>query len=660
VGGALGVVAVDVGGTFTDVIYVDSSGSMRLSKVPTTPRRPEEGVISGVRSVSPSGAFEVLHATTIATNALLGQVGLELPRTALLTTRGFRDVIEIGRQARPRLYDLFFTKPRPLVPRELRFEVDERTLSDGTVIREVSEAELDEVASRMESMGVEAVAISFINSYANPSNEARARDLLSRRFEYVTASHEVAMEPREYERTSTAVVNAALRPIVSRYLSSLRSSLSSMGASSLSVMSSAGGLVDVEEAALRPVQLIESGPAAGAIAASWLARELMVDSAIGFDMGGTTAKASSIVNGEVQVTSEYEVGGEVHHGRVVKGSGYPVRFPFVDLAEVSAGGGTIIWRDEAGALRVGPLSAGADPGPASYGRGGSQPTITDANLVLGRLGTSLAGGAVELRPELAVQALSRLGDPEGVAQEALELAIVEMARAVRLVTVERGLDPSGMTLIAFGGAGPQVAAELAEEIGVSRVLVPPDPGLFSALGLLVADSKYEARLPFPRDLGAAFESLEASLARRLGRVDYFVRLLDVRYSGQGWELTIRAPADLSPSSVKEEFDRAHEAAYGFTLDRPVEVVAARVFAVILRPKPRLRGPPREGEPRPMAQRRAWIGGGWDEVPIYRRESLPQGFRLRGPAVVEEYSSTTAVPRGWTLEVGPTGVLELRR
>lgn len=654
------VVAVDVGGTFTDVIYVDSSGSVRLSKVPTTPRRPEDGVVSGVRSVSPSGTFEVLHATTIATNALLGQVRLELPRTALLTTRGFRDVIEIGRQARPRLYDLLFTKPRPLVPRELRFEVDERTLSDGTVVKEVSEPELDEVASRMESMGVEAVAISFINSYANPSNEARARDLLSRRFAYVTASHEVAMEPREYERTSTAVINAALRPIVSRYLSSLRSSLGSMGASSLSVMSSAGGLVDVEEAALRPVQLIESGPAAGAIAASWLARELKVGSAIGFDMGGTTAKASSIVGGEVQVTTEYEVGGEAHHGRVVKGSGYPVRFPFVDLAEVSAGGGTIIWRDEAGALRVGPLSAGADPGPASYGRGGSQPTITDANLVLGRLGTSLAGGAVELRPELAAQALSRLGDPEGVAQEALELATVEMARAVRLVTVERGLDPSGMTLIAFGGAGPQVAAELADEMGVSRVLVPPDPGLFSALGLLVADSKYEARLPFPRDLEAAFEGLEASLARRLGRVDHFIRLLDVRYSGQGWELTIRAPADLSPASVREEFDRAHEAAYGFTLDRPIEVVAARVFAVISRPKPRLRGPPREGEPRPVAQRRAWIGGSWDEVPIYRRESLPQGFRLRGPAVVEEYSSTTAVPRGWTLEVGPMGVLELRR
>jgi N-methylhydantoinase A/acetone carboxylase, beta subunit len=478
----LRVVAVDVGGTFTDVVYLDESGRLRLSKVPTTPREPERGVIDGLKAVSPEAPFEVLHATTIATNSLLGQVGLELPRTALVTTRGFRDVIEIGRQNRPQLYNLFFSRPRQLVPRELRYEVSERTLADGTVERPVDEGELERVAEDMVGRGVVTAAISFLNSYRNPSNELRAKEVLSRRLRYVTASSEVAPEPREYERTSTAVVNAVLRPIVSRYLEGLWGSLSGLGASSLSVMSSAGGLVDVEEASLRPVQLIESGPAAGAIAAAALSRELGVNMAIGFDMGGTTAKASSIVNGDVEVTTEYEVGGEVHHGRVVRGSGYPVKFPFVDLAEVSAGGGTIIWRDEAGALRVGPLSAGADPGPASYGMGGDRATLTDANLALGRLPTELAGGLIRLRPELALKALSRLGDPEAVASQAIELANLEMARAIRLVTVERGLDPSEFSIIAFGGAGPQHAAELAEDVGSRRVIVPPEPGLFSALG----------------------------------------------------------------------------------------------------------------------------------------------------------------------------------
>ncbi|MCG2873567.1 MAG: hydantoinase/oxoprolinase family protein [Acidilobus sp.] len=654
------VAAVDVGGTFTDVVYLDESGRLRLSKVPTTPREPERGVIDGLKAVSPEAPFEVLHATTIATNSLLGQVGLELPRTALVTTRGFRDVIEIGRQNRPQLYNLFFSRPRQLVPRELRYEVSERTLADGTVERPVDEGELERVAEDMVRRGVVSAAISFLNSYRNPSNELRAKEVLSRRLRYVTASSEVAPEPREYERTSTAVVNAVLRPIVSRYLEGLWGSLSGLGASSLSVMSSAGGLVDVEEASLRPVQLIESGPAAGAIAAAALSRELGVNMAIGFDMGGTTAKASSIVNGDVEVTTEYEVGGEVHHGRVVRGSGYPVKFPFVDLAEVSAGGGTIIWRDEAGALRVGPLSAGADPGPASYGMGGDRATLTDANLALGRLPTELAGGLIRLRPELALKALSRLGDPEAVASQAVELANLEMARAIRLVTVERGLDPSEFSIIAFGGAGPQHAAELAEEVGSRRVIVPPEPGLFSALGLLMADLKYEARRPFPGDLEGAFAELEGDLMKRLGRVDYFIRLLDVRYQGQGWELTIRAPQDLSPGSVREAFERAHREAYGFTLNRPVEVVAARVFAVIRRARVSLGEAKEGGEARPIAYRRAYISGSWDEVPVYRREELPKGFRVEGPAIVEEYSSTIVVPRGWRGEVGPMRTFVMTR
>ena len=653
-------VAVDVGGTFTDVVYVDEAGSVRVAKVLSTPRRPEEGVMRAVSAVSPGPGYEVLHATTVATNAMLGQVGLELPKTALLTTRGFRDVIEIGRQSRPRLYDLSFRRPRPLVPRGLRYEVDERTLSDGTVLRRLNEDDVVRLAEDMASKGVESVAVSFINAHVNPENEARAAQALRKYFRFVTAGHEVVREPREYERTSTAVVNAVLTPIVTRYLEVLWPSLKSFGASSLYDMSSAGGLVDVVEAAARPVQLIESGPAAGAIAAAWLSRELGLDGVIGFDMGGTTAKASSTARGEVEVTTEFEVGGEVQHGRVVKGSGYPVRFPFVDLAEVSAGGGTIIWRDQAGALRVGPLSAGSDPGPASYGRGGTSPTLTDAAVLLGWLGGVLAGGEVRLRPELATKALTSLGEPVEVAVEAVELASLEMARAVRLVTVERGLDPTGMAIIAFGGAGPQYAPFIAEEIGCGLIVVPPDPGLFSAYGLLVSDSKFEASAPASGDLENVFRSLEASLARRLGRVDYFVRELEARYSGQGWELVIRAPPDLSPSSIKEAFDRAHMSAYGFTLDRPVEVVTARVFAIASRRKPALRGPPTHGEVRPKGVRGALIGNSWDEVPVYDRGSLPAGAVIDGPAIVEEFSSTTIVPRGWRLRVDHRGPLLITR
>jgi N-methylhydantoinase A/acetone carboxylase, beta subunit len=294
---------------------------------------------------------EVLHATTIGTNALLGQVGLELPRIALFTTKGFRDVIEIGRQNRPRLYDLFFEKPKPLVPRELRFEVDERVLADGTVAKRVDVNEVESYAIKAKSVGVVSVAVTFLHSYANPSNEEIAGEVLRRHFRYISLSSRVAPEPREYERASTTVVNAALMPIVSDYVARFSEGLRELGIARFYIMSSAGGLVDAEEAVERPVQLIESGPAAGAIAAAEFSRVINVSNVIGFDMGGTTAKASSIVNHEPEVTTEYEVGGEVHHGRIIKGSGYPVRFPFIDLAEVSAGGGTIIWRDEANALK---------------------------------------------------------------------------------------------------------------------------------------------------------------------------------------------------------------------------------------------------------------------------------------------------------------------
>ncbi|WP_238027412.1 hydantoinase/oxoprolinase family protein [Metallosphaera javensis (ex Hofmann et al. 2022)] len=622
-------VAIDVGGTFTDFVTL-RDGEIVTVKTLTNPTRPAQ-VIRDVLSSMECAPSEVVHATTLATNALLGQEKLDLPRTALLTTKGFRDVVEIGRQNRPRLYDLYFQKPRQLVPRELRIEVDERVDAQGNVLRKVREEEIEAISERLRKEGVKSVAVSYLHSYLNPDNEERTGRVLSRHFRYVSLSSRVSPEPREYERTSTTLVNAVLMPFISSYLEELRF------IPNLYIMSSSGGLVDVEEATSRPVQLVESGPASGVVASA----SLFPGQVISFDMGGTTAKAGVVLDGRFEITTEYEVGGEVHHGRVVKGSGYPIRFPFVDLAEVSAGGGTVIWRDEAGALRVGPVSAGADPGPMCYGRGGEKPTITDANLVLGRVGEFLAGG-LKLNRELAMRGLSFLGDPHEVSKEALELVNLEMARAIRLVTVERGLDPSGFTLVAFGGAGPQHALYLAEELGIRTVKVPPYPGLFSAMGLLLADWRFEARKSYPQDLEAEFAQLERSLAERLrGKVDLFLRYADVRYQGQGWELTV--PVSDS-SEIRRIFDEKHLSTYGFVLDREIEIVTIRVFAVRRRP---LSLSIRFGQgDAPTGRRRVFLDEEWAEVNVYTREKLRRGFKVKGPAIIEEFSSTTVVRDGW--------------
>ena len=652
------IIAVDIGGTFTDFVLLRDDGSVYSFKVLSAPRNPETAVLDGLRRIR-EPVSEVLHATTIGTNALLGQVGLELPKVALFTTGGFRDIIEIGRQNRPRLYDLLFNKPKPLVPRELRFEVNERVLADGSVLKAVDPREVEEYAVKARSMGVISVAVSYLHSYVNPVNEEATGNVLRRYFKYISLSSRIAPEPREYERTSTTVVNATLMPIVSEYIVRFSEGLKELGIGKFYIMSSAGGLIDADEAMEKPVQLIESGPAAGAVAAAEFSRLINVDKVIGFDMGGTTAKASAILNHEPEVTSEYEVGGEVHHGRLIKGSGYPVRFPFIDLVEVSSGGGTIIWRDEAGALRVGPISAGADPGPICYGRGGVDPTLTDANVALGRIGEYLLGGEMRLNRDAAVKGLSRLGDPVNVALEAIRLATIEMARAVRLVTVERGLNPGDFALMAFGGAGPQFAPYIAEELNVNTVIIPPEPGAFSALGLLMADEKFEARASFPRDLEEGFSGLEGELMRRLGGVDYFLRYADVRYVGQGWELTIPVNRPANLSEVEEVFNDRHYATYGFKLSKPIEVVTIRVFAVVRRVKPRFKAPRVQGEAKPRSFRRVFFNE-WVEAPVYWRDDIPMGQVIKGPAIIEEYGSTTVVPPGWGLMVRDHGELMLSK
>lgn len=656
------VVCIDVGGTFTDFVVVGADGVVLAFKMLTDVGEPDKTVIAGLRRICEDLTVgEVLHATTIATNVLLGQERLKPPKVALLTTKGFKDVVEIGRQNRPRLYDLDFKKPRPLVPRSLRFEVDERTSPDGSVVKVVDPREVEEVLRRLEEEGVESVAIVFLHSYANPANERKAKEVVERGVGFVSASSEVAPEPREYERTTTTIINSILAPIVSRYLDGIESRLSDICGTRprLGVMASSGGLITLREAKRRPVQLIESGPAAGVIAAAELAKQIGLGDVISFDMGGTTAKVGTVVNYSPTIVTEYEVGGEVHYGRIVKGSGYPVLFPFIDLVEVSAGGGTIIWVDEGGALRVGPMSAGSNPGPVCYGRGGSRPTITDSNLVLGRIGDKLLGGEMVLDKELAVKYLSRIGDPVQTARASIDIINLRMARAIRLATIERGYDPGGFTLVAFGGAGPQHATGLAEEMGIKRIVVPWEPGEFSSLGLAMTDVKFEARRSGVRvgELEEEFLRLEAELVKELGGGYYFLRYADVRYEGQGWDLIVEAGRPTSREEVERRFREKHERVYGFKLERRIEVTSIRVFAIRPRVKPRPTKVRAAGRPKVKEYRRVFLKE-WVEAPVYDRLDLPPGFKSEGPLVVEEYGSTTVVPDAWSLRVDETGVLVL--
>lgn len=694
-------IAVDVGGTFTDVVGVDEGSDevIRL-KVLTTPRDPSEGVIAGIskaiealRRVRGEGdgvrVDVVVHATTIGTNTFLGQVGLDVPKVGLITTEGFRDLLEIGRQRRPELYNVFFEKPKPLVPRRLRLTIPERVGPGGQVITPLDEGKVRDAAKVFREEGVESVAICFLHSYANPAHEAKAKEILVEELpsKYVVASHEVDPEYREFERLSTTVVNAALMPVLTKYFAKLDAELRRFGVSGdrLLIMKSDGGFAKPSEAGRVPASTIESGPAAGVIAAAHLAKELGIRNVLSFDMGGTTAKISTIVNGVPEVTEEFEVGGVVHKGRLIKGSGYVVRYPHIDLVEVSAGGGTIAWVDEAGHLRVGPYSAGSDPGPACYGRGGTEPTVTDANLILGRLGEALAGGEVMVRKDLAVKAFEeRICGPAGLGLEeaahgVIRLANTEMGRAIRIATVEKGYDPREFTLIAFGGAGPMHACELAEELGVTKVVIPQAPGVFSALGLLLADYRHEFKASVLRsatelsdgELEEIYASLEAKALETLSREGVskddvvMVRYADLRYVKQSYELSVEAPRPIPKGGVaklREAFDRRHEEIYGYSMSDEVMVVKVRVTAVGKVRKPSLRVVKEamgDGGNALVGTREAFFGRtGWVEAKVFRRAALPPGSVIAGPAMIEEYDSVTVVPPGWACRVDGLGNLLL--
>src|SRR5579859_2967268 len=476
---ALYRLGIDVGGTFTDLLAFDEqTGTLLRYKVPSTPQAPQEGVLGAIHALKddqPDARFHLIsHATTLATNALLGQLNLELPRLALITTAGFRDVLEIGRQGRSEVYNLFVRRPPPLVERQNRFGVRERVDARGAEVEPLDETHLREVARELTRRHIQHCAVCFLHAYQNPAHEGRAREILLEESPQlaVTLSSEVDPQEREYERTSTTVINALLAPIVRRYLLRLETALEEQGAS-LFIMQSNGGMSGASGVIARPATIIESGPASGVIGAAHLGRLLGLRQLLSFDMGGTTAKAGTILDGAPQIVGEFEAAGRTHSGRAVRGSGYPVRFPFIDLAEVSAGGGTIAWLDSAGALRVGPQSAGADPGPACYGKENQEPTVTDAQLLLGRLHPGqIAGGAVALSHELAEAALARLAesltgfDSIRLAAGIIRLINADMAKVLRIVSLERGHDPRLFTLVAFGGAGPLHACALADELSI--------------------------------------------------------------------------------------------------------------------------------------------------------------------------------------------------
>jgi N-methylhydantoinase A len=688
-------VSVDVGGTFTDLVSLDEeTGELVNIKVPSVPTNPEEGVIDAFKMFldgrkKPSIRM-VGHATTIATNALFGQIDLRLPRIGLITTKGFRDVIEIGRQRRAEVYNLFFQRPPMLVERRHRYEVEERIGADGEVLVPLNLDDVEKALRNLEDEGVESLAIGLINSYVNGSHEVKILEMARQHLPKVnlSASSQVSGGYREYERFSTAVVNAVLIPIIHTYVSQLALDLKVIGVSApLYVMQSNGGMAAAEIVADKPVTIVESGPASGVTAAAWLGDLFDKSKVISFDMGGTTAKAGTVRERVPEVVPEYEVAGKVHMGRLLKGSGYPVRYPFIDLAECSAGGGTIAWVDEGGALNVGPTSAGANPGPACYGKGGSQPTITDANLVLGRLNPeNLLDGSMRIYQRNARLSLKKLGveldmGVEEVAASVVRISNSMMSKILRIVSVERGFDPRRFTLVAFGGAGPMHACPLAAELDIQDILVPPNPGMFSALGLLTADLFQDYSRPLvskiddvdSSGINAAFEEMEeegrvALLSEGVESGDISLhRRIDLRYLGQSYELTIDAnvaPGDELISSVASRYHKRHEEIYGYSApDETVEVVNIRLRAIGLMAKPCFaeRAGPHDYEGS-VDKRLVYFedDNSWVETPVYSRSSIGEGFSREGPAVIEQYDSTTVVYPGWDIRVDRFGVLHLRR
>ncbi len=660
-------IAVDIGGTFTDVALFDEpQGTVTPGKALSTPSNLADGIMSamGRTTDSPAAIDLMIHGSTVVINSIIQRQGA---KTALITTKGFRDVYEIGRINRPESFNLFFRKHRPLIPRDMIFEVPERVLADGTVEQPLDEGIALQTAQRVKELGFEAVAILFLHSYRVPDHETRMREIMQDVAPdmFVTASHELSREYREYERTSTTAANAYVGPMVSRYLANLEDRLASEGfKGNLMIMQSSGGLCDVDTARRQCVQMMESGPAGGVVGSMAMCDALSLNDAISFDMGGTTAKACVIRRGSPDLSPDYFVGGY--------NEGLAIRIPVLDIKEVGTGGGSIAYVDQGGALHVGPQSSGAEPGPACYGRGGDQATVTDADVVLGRISPDqFLGGEMDLDEQAAHAALRRqVAEPLGLSVEraasgVIAIAVASMANAVRAVTTERGLDPRDFTLIAYGGGGPPHAVAVARELSVGHVIIPGSPAHFSAFGMLLADVRRDyVQTHFQlwadismEELEGMYRELEQEGVRELEAIGIpgdqvvFERAADMRYVGQEHAVAVSTPANLGNEDarqiIKNAFDQAHEVRFSHSApEEPAQLVSLRVSALGHMSKPPLPRIP-EGTTTPPAEaKRASRPVIVDEserpieCAVFDRMALLAGNAIAGPAIIEEPASST--------------------
>jgi N-methylhydantoinase A len=673
-------VAVDIGGTFTDLVAYDHDRrTVVYTKSPTTYGNLVDGVLDcfAKAKLDPQAVNFVNHGTTLVINALIQRKGA---KAALITTTGFRDILEIARGNRPDPFDLHYRRDEPLIPRELRFEVAERIGAKGEIVTPLDRAALDALAGRLEALGIEAVAIFFMNSYANPAHEEEAAAALRARLPqtYVTSSTELTREWYEYERTSTVAANAYVGPQVTSYVRRLETDLQHKGfAGSLFMMGSNGGLLSVERSCAQPVALVESGPIGGCIGAGAYAEALGFANVIAFDMGGTTAKCALVENGRFSVDSVYYAGGYA--------KGFPIKSSVIDIVEVGSGGGSIAWLDPQHRLHVGPQSAGSTPGPACYGNGGTEPTVTDANLVLGRLNPDrFLGGELKLGRDAARAAIERIAAPLGytgrdgvvrMADGIIALATVIMAGAIKQISIEHGLDPREFVLFCYGGGGPLHASALARELSIPTVVIPPEPGNFSAAGMLLADARLDLSKTFVGVLDAGtvaalkgvFAEMEqearAALVRDFDARDVlFEHHAEMRYAGQRHNIKVPISGLDDPAGIRQAFDRDYKRRYGHADSK----AAAELQALHLSAFTRLRRPELARLPRPPggardAERRpVYFGaaGGTLDAHIYDRVALAPGFKAGGPALIEEYGSTTLVWPGDSFEIGALGEIRI--
>jgi len=694
---------IDIGGTFTDVVLAGADGVVAVVKLLTSAAAPARAAVEGAAhaleraGVEPAAVTRVVHGTTLATNAILER--RETP-VAFVTTRGFRSLLHLGRHARveDERFDLLFRPPPPAVDLARTFEVPERVGPDGAVEVPLDEPAVTAVAHRIAASGATAVAVCLLHAYANPAHERRVGELLRAALDpdvEVVLSSEIWPEVREFERATTTAMSAFVGPLMARYLTDLERRLRELGvAAPLHVMESAGGVMPVSLACRRAVATIESGPAAGAIAAQVAGADLGRADVIAFDMGGTTAKAAVIRGGRPDVTHQFQVGGRGSFGTRRSGTGVPIKTPTIDLAEVGAGGGSIAWVDDAGALHVGPRSAGSDPGPAWYGLGGTAPTVTDASVVLGYLdpagfadAAGAPGAALPFDPDASRAALEQhVARPLGVGVEAAAAAIHEianatMAGAIEVVTVQRGVDPRGFAIVASGGAGPLHAARIAHRFDITTVIVPPACGVASALGLLASDLRTELvrTVAFGADavdvdrLATVFDELEHSAVDDLGAADRAAvrteRAVDVRYPRQAHELTVPLPDgpvdQAAVDAARATFFRRHREAFGVGDPGPVELVSVRLRAAWPVPHARFARPATAGEPGgpgPTTVRAVWSPGAdtFVPTPVHRLASVPVDTPVVGPALLESPEATVLVAAGWTARVEPSRAVVLTR